>query len=224
MNWNDSISAARRLPTIAGAAVNVLTEYVVGNVADLSAITFYFAGTSGRGRVIFQYYADQSQTLLLSSNSFDTQGGEFASWSVPVSGPWLTVIVSPSTAMTFNLQMWSDSIQSFQPSNRNFVAPFILFSGDAVVYPVGTTVLEGFQISPGPATFFGEVATNLSSLTLYAVDMNNNQYIISKHLFANGVNTKPVMLPSMHLRLTVVNLTAGAVNMSYGLVSKYGLL
>lgn len=240
MDWNAEAPASRVLANLlgqvtTGLAIRTLGPYFVG---DLRATGFFFSVTTNNTCVVtFAWYTNSTLSTLVVSDRITFAsgaiGGERASWTMPVRGPYLVVTVEPIIAnVTFAFRLWADAVESyqadFQPTygGGGGTRPAqLIFDGDAVAVGAGATVfVEGTVIVPGPATFLGECPVNLTAITLFCTNGLGTNIILSKHLFANGVNTKPVFLPPAHLRLRLENLTGAPQNLTYSLMGKYGYL
>lgn len=240
MDWNSEAPASRVLTNLVGQvtvglATRTLGPYFVG---DLQATGFFFQVTANNTAVVtFRWYTNSTLTTEIVSDVITFASGaitgERASWTMPVHGPYMTVTVEPVGAnVTYSFRLWSDAVPSYmldyQPAyggGGGTRPALLIFDGDAVAVGAGvTTFIEGFVIAPGPAMFLGECPVALTAITLFCVNGTATQRILSKHLSANSINVKPVMLPSMHLRLRLENLTGAPQNLTYSLMSKYGNL
>lgn len=230
MDWNNPATPSRRIAdrTVLGAVAQ--TDLGPFSVGDITSVGFLLMmGGNGRARVVFDWYADQTQQVFLTSDRIDFNAsalGEAGGWILPVHGAYLVVRVIPvGGAVTFTLRIWSDNVPSFVQNTNAAAGPQVtIFSQDSVVLPIGVTNFDALTLLPGEGVFLAETPAANTFISLYGVDSNNVTYLLSRTNPANGLSAKQVFLPPMHIRMVATNNSAAPQQFTGALTIKSGLL
>lgn len=190
-------------------------------VGDIPFVRFYFRAFIRNFDVVYNFYEDEAQTILLGTESFVVRVLGFYDQATPALGPFVTITVSPSAAGgSFDMRVVAAHTQ-WRPGDASPLTS-VPFSGSAVAYPAGITDLDDPYVVPGPAVFFAECLTANTQIDLRAVNSAGTSTFLARIANPDGRVAMPVFLPRMPLRLRIDNNSGGGANFTYSVMRQYG--
>lgn len=211
-------SADKLLAKLTVADIDAATDYGPYFVGDVSYFRISFVPTANNFRVTLNFYDTTTLTNIIGQDSFDANTADLYNRATPVLGPFLVVNVTPS-AINGSFGMTLTTAHAPWVSNNIDPASIVLFEGVDVSYPIGITFLEASYVVPGSAQLHGRAIVAATEIDLYGQDYLGTLHFLNRIENANGMVTRAIFLPPMHLRLRIRNLSAGAQLFTYSLQS-----
>jgi len=214
-------SADKLLQGLSVLNIDALTEYGTYFLGDVPYFRLQFFASVGSFRVTLKYYDTSTLTTLVGQDSFDLVAGDTYNQATPVLGAYLVMNVDPFVA---NSQFFATltAAHSAWVSNGANPSSTILFTGVDVVYPNGITYVDAGYIMPGWAQWHGRAITAATEIDLYAQDYHLAEYFLNRIENANGMVSRALFLPPMHIRMRIRNLTGANQNFTYCLQAMPG--
>lgn len=214
-------SADKLLASLSVLDIDATTDYGTYFLGDVPYFRLQFFASVGSFRVILKYYDTSTLTTLVGQDSFDLNAGDTYNRSTPVLGAYLVMSVDPFVA---NSQFFATLTAAHAPwvSNGSNPTSNILFTGVDVSYPNGITYIEAGYIMPGWAQLTGRAIVANTEIDLYAQDYHAAEYFLNRIENANGMVSRALFLPPMHLRMRFRNLTGANQLFTYGLQAHPG--
>jgi hypothetical protein len=214
-------SADKLLADLNVLDIDATTDYGIYFLGDVPFFRLQFFASVGSFRVILKYYDTSTLTTLVGRDSFDLNAGDTYNRATPVLGAYLVMSVDPFVA---NSQFFATLTAAHAPwvSNGNDPASIILFTGVDVSHPNGITFIEAGYIMPGWAQLHGRAIVAATEIDLYAVDYHGALYFLNRIENVNGMVSRAIFLPPMHLRLRIRNLSGAAQLFTYCLQAQPG--
>jgi hypothetical protein len=201
-----------------GVVVNASTDIGPFFLGDVPYFRISFGGATNNFRVTLNFYDTSALTSLIGQDCFDANAGDLYNRATPTLGAYLVVNVTPSAAASI-FGMTLTTAHAPWVSNANDPASVILFEGVDVSHPIGITFVDASYVVPGWAQLHGRAIVAATEIDLYGSDYLGVLHFLNRIENANGMVTRAVFLPPMHLRLRIRNLTAGAQLFTYSLQS-----
>lgn len=216
-------TADKILDNLVGQVINGTNLYGPYFVGDVDCVRIKFLPQTNNFGVVLRYYDSAALTNLLSEDSFSCFAGDLYNQSTPALGPYLSIRVTPSAAASiFDMGVFT-SRGPWRPIG-NDPKRTILFQGDAVAHPAGTTLLDANLIAPGAAEFYARCSVAGLEVNLQAVEPTGAVYHLGKIASLENTATRSVFLPPMHIQLRIANGTGAPALFGYSVTTRPGLL
>jgi hypothetical protein len=194
-------------------AVNVDTNYVIGFVGGIEALGVS-ANSNGTGALWhFDYFSDDTYTLLLSRTSVETGSNRPFEKSLPTYGPFLRITLSPNAAgSTYTLVVWSTT--QFAISNNGQPQRSVLIGQTTVNIAAGaTSTFTAARVWPGGATWTVTGQTTGFRATLSHLSRAAVATVMDSIQRATlGTEHHQLFLPARVIEVAITNTSAGAAN------------
>lgn len=197
------------------------TTYGPYFVGDVTHVRVYFAPLVGNFNGIVRFYDDAALTNLLAEEGFSAWSNDVFHQSFPALAAYMVLRVSPVGAGQSFSATISTAHANWRPVGINYNSP-ILFSQADINHAVGTTNLDAVNVYPGPASFHGQAAVAGCQMSLQALDAGGTVYHLARIHNVDGIATRLLYLPPMHIRLVILNTTAAVQLFSYAVTVKSG--
>jgi hypothetical protein len=193
------------------ATISAAKTYPLNYVGNLNSFIVWSNPTGHGLKVELKFYGDAAGTILLDTYQIDMLAGDTCRQPVPILGPYLKVVATPSAASTtFTLRVWAT------PERGIFDGmPIVLNEPGAINAAIGantTAILDSVEVLSGPATWEGFVSGGSYTASLEAVAFDGTTIQVLDVITSVGANLdrRLVYLPPAHIHIKLVNLLASA--------------
>lgn len=202
-------SADKSLWSVANVTIGVSTNYGPFFVGDVDFVRLYFLASTNHFNVSVKFYADAALTQFLMSDAVSVRQDDTYRRSIPVTGAYVLVQVSPSAAGSiFDARL--TTLRHPARGNDGSDRDGVLITDIDGSYAVGTTIVDATKVIPGPAVFYGHAKTASTFLDLQVVNYVGTVLGLVRIINSTGPVSHLVYLPPQHVRIRVTNNSAGA--------------
>lgn len=199
-------------------AVTVYGPYFIG---DVSFVRVFFDATTNHFTNEVAFYEDAAMTVPLGGESWSQRQGDQWNQAIPTLGPYMVLSVTPSGVNSVFDARIHTAHALWRPSTDGGRV-FLPFNNAAAVHPAGITNLEAGEVIAGPAVFHGHCATANTRMNLQGVTAGGTVFHLTRIDNIDGIVSRPLFLPPMHLRLVIDNGSGAAATFMYAVTVQYG--
>jgi hypothetical protein len=175
-------------------------------VGDRTHIGFFIQPSAGGFNLYFSFHGQPVAAEEMGSHSFDVPIGTVAQLTIPVAGPWMEIVVTPSAVNSaYTFKVWgTDTADTYSRTSPNAGS---LISQHGVNINAGATRNDAAtRLWPGPAAWGVKATATAWQAFLERKDYTGAVTVIDWINNANSGELRQLYLPHQPINIRTVNL------------------
>jgi hypothetical protein len=189
-------------------------------VGDRAHVGFFIQPSAGGFNILFSFHEEEVAASEMGSHNFDIPAGKVANLTIPVCGPWLEIIVTPSAVNSaYTFKVWGTDYPDTY-SRNNPIAGSLISQHNVNVGAGATANYAATKIWPGPVSWHVKSTAASWQAFLESVDYQGNVRTLDWDNNAGPNVIRQLYLPHQGVNVRVVNLDA-AIKVFYVYVNAH---